>query len=126
LCCNPLSSLAPFHLSEEQPSEVRLRHSDSPGSWKDGGCYGPGSDLELWAALLCVAPLGPDQAPLCFFSNQATAAESHPLPSPSCACSALRHACPMGLGDPEELAPTAFPCSLGSVGLEEQRGGGAL
>lgn len=76
--------------------------------------------------LFCVPTSpGPRSSSSLLFSNQAAAAESHPLPSPSRASSALRHAFPTGLGDPEELASTSLPCSLGNVDSKDQRGGGA-
>lgn len=58
---------------------------------------------------------GPRSRSSLLFSSQATA-ESHALPSASCAPSALRRAFPMGLGDPEELASASLPCSLGNAG----------
>lgn len=70
---------------------------------------------------------GPRSRSSLLFSSQATA-ESHALPSASCAPSALRRAFPMGLGDPEELASASasLPCSLGNAGSKDWRRGSAL
>lgn len=116
---HPLSSLACFisQRSRDLRSVCSTQTLQGHGKMVDVTVLGV-----TWSRgqLFCVPTSpGPRSSSSLLFSNQATAAESYPLPSPSRASSALRHAFPTGLGDPEELASTSLPCSLGNVGWKE-------